>query len=98
MPHYLVERTFQKGVSLPDGQQDNGACQDFAASNALDGVSWLYSYVGLGGRKSYCICDAPSPEAIRRAAQRANLPVDRIVEVCRISCYSEKDDENWGNR
>jgi hypothetical protein len=36
-------------------------------------------------RKTFCIYDAPSPEAIRRTATRNNLPVDRISEV-RVLC------------
>ena len=81
MPRYLVERSFQAGIVLPDGRQDNRACQDFAANNALDGVTWLHSYIVIEGNKSFFICDAPSPEAIRRAVQRNGLPVDRIIEV-----------------
>jgi len=33
------------------------------------------------------IYDAPSPEAIRRAARRNNLPVDRITEVSVLDPY-----------
>jgi hypothetical protein len=32
-------------------------------------------------RRTFCIVDAPSPEAIRVAAQATALPVDRITEV-----------------
>jgi hypothetical protein len=32
-------------------------------------------------RKTYCLYEAPSPEAIRSAAVRAGLPADVIVEV-----------------
>jgi hypothetical protein len=67
MPRYLVERTFQIGITLPDGEQDNRACPDFAANNALNGVTWLHSYVVIEGNKSLCTYDAHSPEAIRRA-------------------------------
>jgi hypothetical protein len=34
--------------------------------------------------------DAPDPEAIRRAAQRNNLPVDRIIEVSVLDPYFYK--------
>ena len=32
-------------------------------------------------RRSFCIVDSPSPEAIRVAAQATSLPVERITEV-----------------
>jgi hypothetical protein len=35
----------------------------------------------------FYICEAPSPEAIRRAAQRNRLPVDRITEVRILDPY-----------
>jgi hypothetical protein len=35
-------------------------------------------------KKTYCLYEAPSPEAIREAARRAGLPADVIVEVSEI--------------
>ena len=49
--------------------------------NARGGVTWLHSFVTPDRRRSFCIVDAPSPEAIRLAAQATALPVDRITEV-----------------
>jgi hypothetical protein len=37
--------------------------------------------------KTFCIYDGPSPEAIRRAARRNSLPVDRITEVSVLDPY-----------
>jgi Protein of unknown function (DUF4242) len=37
--------------------------------------------------KSYCVYDAPSPEAIRHAARRNNLPVDKITQVQVLDPY-----------
>jgi Protein of unknown function (DUF4242) len=31
--------------------------------------------------KTFCVYDAPSPEAIRKTARRNDLPVDRITQV-----------------
>jgi len=47
----------------------------------LEGVTWLHSYVTVDKRKTFSVCDAPTPEAVRRAAQRNDLPIDRITEV-----------------
>jgi Protein of unknown function (DUF4242) len=44
-------------------------------------VRWLYSFPSADRRKTYCLYEAASPEAIRRAASRAGLPADVIVEV-----------------
>jgi hypothetical protein len=32
-------------------------------------------------RKTYCLYEAPSVEAIRRAAVRAGIPADVVIEV-----------------
>ena len=87
MPRYLIERTFPEALDLPGPAQATQARLAFAENSALDGVTWVHSYVAPDGRKSYCICDAPTPEAVRRAAQRNGLPVDRITEVRVLDPY-----------
>ena len=87
MPRYLVERTFADGVALPGLAQEMQARLAFVESNALDGVTWVHSYVVPDRSKSFCIYDAPTPEAVRRAAQRNGLPVDRITEVRVLDPY-----------
>jgi hypothetical protein len=49
--------------------------------NDEEGVRWLYSFLSADKRKTYCLYEAPSADAIVRAAQRAGLPADVIVEV-----------------
>ncbi|HEX3312089.1 MAG TPA: DUF4242 domain-containing protein, partial [Streptosporangiaceae bacterium] len=49
--------------------------------NDDESVRWLYSFLSADKRKTYCLYEAPSPEAIRRAAMRAGLPADVVVEV-----------------
>ena len=49
-----------------------------------DDVRWIRSYVlkeGSGSVGTVCIYEATSEEAIRRHAQRADLPVDEIVPI-----------------
>ena len=49
-----------------------------------DDVRWIRSYVldeGGGSVGTVCIYEATSPEAIRKHAYRAGLPVDEIVAV-----------------
>ena len=81
MPRYLVEQTFAEQLNVPASGEVLPWVQSIVESDALDGVTWIHSYVSADRRRMYCICDAPSPEAVRRAAQRNRLPVDRITEV-----------------
>jgi hypothetical protein len=50
-----------------------------------DDIRWIRSYVLAepedGGLGTVCIYQASSPEAIRRHASFADLPVDEIIEV-----------------
>lgn len=49
-----------------------------------DDVRWIRSYVTAeesGAVGTVCIYQASSPEAIRRHAEAADLPVDEIVKV-----------------
>ena len=87
MPRYLVERTFPDGLALPANEQGTQACLMVVGNNAVDGVTWVHSYVAADKKKTFCIYDAPSPEAIRSAAQRNNLPVDRIKQVSVLDPY-----------
>ena len=88
MPRYLVERTFPDKLGLPSPHDPAEAWQAFIENNALDGVTWVHSYVVAARLKSFCIYDAPTPEAVRRAAHRNGLPVDRITEVRVLDPYS----------
>ena len=87
MQRYLVERSFPEGLKISVNHQGGAMCPMMVINNAEDGVVWIHSYVSDDGKKSYCICDAPSPEAIRRAARRNNLPVDRITGVRVLDPY-----------
>jgi len=49
--------------------------------NVDEDVRWLHSFLSADRRKTYCLYEAPSSDAIRRAAARAGLPADVIVEV-----------------
>lgn len=78
MPLYLIERTFAEQLELSG---DDVRLIEEANDDA--GVSWLFSFLSADRRHSYCLYEAPSPDAIIEAARRANVPVDSIVEVNR---------------
>lgn len=87
MPRYMVERSFPKGLAIPVTDEGAKACLAVVANNAEDGVTWVHSYVSDDRTKTFCIYDAPSPEAVRRAARRSELPVDHITEVRFLDPY-----------
>ncbi|MGO8948841.1 MAG: DUF4242 domain-containing protein [Ktedonobacterales bacterium] len=87
MPRYLVVRTFPDGLQIPQNEEGARICQTVITTNADDLVTWVHSYVTDDKTKTYCIYDAPSPEAIRRAARRNHLPVDTITEVRVLDPY-----------
>ena len=87
MPRYLVERTFPEGLHIPVNNQGADVCMTVVASNAKSGVTWVHSYVTPDRRQTYCIYDAPTPEAVRRVADKNKLPVDRITEVRVLDPY-----------
>lgn len=87
MPRYLVERTFPDGLDIPMNDAGAKAVASVVATNADLGVTWVHSYVGDDNRKTFCIYDGPSPEAIRQVAQRNGLPLDTITEVRVLDPY-----------
>ena len=72
---------------LPMNALGERLCLDVVETNAEDSVTWLHSYVSTDRRSSFCIYEAPSPEAIRRTARRNHLPVDSITEVRVLDPY-----------
>ncbi len=87
MPRYLVERTFPDGLNIPPNADGAAACSAVGGINAGKGVNWVVSYVRDDKAKTYCIYDAPNPEAIREVAELNGLPVDRITQVRVLDPY-----------
>ncbi len=90
MPRYVVERTFLDGLAIPVTDEGAQTCLAVVGNNSQEVVTWVHSYVTLDKKKTFCIYDAPSPEAIRQAARRNGLPVDRISEVRVLDPYFYK--------
>ena len=76
MPLFVIERRFADELEMT---------LDTAAGinriNDDEGVRWLYSFLAADKRKTYCVYEAPSADAIRRAAARAGIPADEVTEV-----------------
>jgi hypothetical protein len=87
MPRYVVERTFPEGFGMPSGDERAELCMTVVERNADAGVTWVHSYVSADKAKTFCVYDAPTPEAIRKTASRNDLPVDQITEVRVLDPY-----------
>lgn len=83
MPRYIVERSFPDRLLIPAGER----CRAVVERNADEGVTWVHSYVSDDKTKTFCVYDAPSPEAIRKTAARNELPVERITQVRVLDPY-----------
>jgi hypothetical protein len=76
MALFMIERNF--------AEEFNATAGDYAAVvqiNDQAGVKWLYSFLSADKRKTYCLYEAKSGEAIREAAKRAGLPADIVIEL-----------------
>lgn len=87
MPRYMVERIFRDGLGLTSDAKGAAACRAVVNNNAEDGVTWVHSYVSEDRTRTWCIYDGPNPEAIRRAAERNELPVESISTVRVLDPY-----------
>lgn len=87
MPRYVIERNFPTGLNIPMSEAGAQTCLGVVAANANEGVTWVHSYVSADKSKTFCIYDGPDPEAIRRAANDNNLPLERITQVNVLAPY-----------
>lgn len=79
MPLYVIERNFAEQLEFT--KEDTDAVK---AINLEEDARWLFSFLSSNKKKTYCLYEAPNPEAIRKAAQRAGLPADIIIEVSEV--------------
>jgi hypothetical protein len=87
MPRYLIERSFPEGLNIPVSKEGENICLNVVNNNTDDNVTWVHSYVSEDKSKTFCIYDAPTPEAIRKVANKNKLPVDKITEVRVLDPY-----------
>ena len=87
MPRYVILRSYSDGLDIPSNVVGASECLKIVNNNLMDEVTWIHSYVSDDKKQTFCVYDAPSPEAVRRAARRNNLPVDLILEVRVLDPY-----------
>jgi hypothetical protein len=76
MPLFLIERNFAEQLQITT----EGAAE-INEINDEESVRWLISFLSVDKKKTFCLYEAPSAEAIREAARRANIPADTIIEL-----------------
>jgi hypothetical protein len=79
MPLFVIERNFADRLEMTKADADN-----VRAVNDEAGVAWLFSFLSADKKKTYCLYESPSADAIREAARRAGVPADVIVEVSEL--------------
>ena len=79
MPLFVIERNFAEQLAMSKGDADQTK-----VVNDDVGVSWLFSFLSADKKKTYCLYESPTADAIREAAQRLGLPADVIIEVSEL--------------
>jgi hypothetical protein len=79
MPLFVIERNFADQLEMTKSDADA-----VRAVNDEAGVAWLFSFLSADKKKTYCLYESPSAEAIRDAARKAGIPADVIVEVSEL--------------
>jgi Protein of unknown function (DUF4242) len=69
------------GAAHPHRNAGAELCRGVIERNAEEGVTWISSFISDDKTRTFCIYDAPTPEAIHKTAARNELPVDQITRV-----------------
>ena len=88
MARYLIERTFSDPLNIPQNEAGAEAIRTVVQNNTEEGVTWIQSYVSHDHKRTFCIYDGPSPEAVRRTASRNKLTITHIWEVSVLTPYA----------
>jgi hypothetical protein len=76
MPIFMIERQFADDLEASAEIADR-----INLINEEESVRWLYSFLSADKRKTFCVYEAPFADAILRAAARAGLPADAVIEL-----------------
>ncbi len=87
MPRYIVQRTFPDGLQISVNADGARLLREVVDRNAEQGVTWVSSFVSEDKTRTFCVYDAPTPEAIRKTAAHNELPVDQITQVRVLDPY-----------
>jgi hypothetical protein len=76
MSVFMIERRYAAHLEL-----DGELAARINRINEEEGVRWLSSFLAADRRKTFCLYEAEDIPSLRRAADRAGLPADAIVEL-----------------
>ena len=71
----MIERSFAEQLDLTE--EDVEMSRRSTATRVSAGCSRCYA----DRQRTYCLYEAPSPDAILAAARKADIPADAVVEV-----------------
>jgi hypothetical protein len=86
MPKYMVER-YLPGITSDQLTAAAGRAKATTARMTEEGtpVRYLRSTYVPGEDKCYCLFEGPSEDAVRQANERAEIPLERVVEAAHIA-------------
>lgn len=80
MALFIIERTFAEALGV-----DAETIEETQQYNSSAGLRWIFSFLASDSRKTYCLYESPSADALRQHAADLGLPADAIVEVSEIN-------------
>ncbi len=79
MPKFVIEREMPQVGKLTVQDLQSAAQKSGNVMSDMGGIHWVESFVT--DDKIYCVYVAPDEDTIRRHAERAGLPANRISRV-----------------
>jgi len=76
----MIERNFAERLEMT-----KEGTETINLINDEEGVKWLLTFLSADKRKTYCLYEAESADAIRNAARRNDIPADVIIQVDEIT-------------
>jgi hypothetical protein len=73
---FLIERNYAQ--QLAPSKELAAALKEI---NDAEGLKWLFSFLSADKKKTYCLYEAETADAILAAARKAGIPADVIIEV-----------------
>ncbi|MEA3215581.1 MAG: hypothetical protein QOJ19_1737 [Acidimicrobiia bacterium] len=80
MALFVIERTFAERLDL-----DASAIDDINAYNSNADLRWLFSFLSVDKKKTYCLYEAADREALIKQAEDLGIPLDAMIEVSEVN-------------
>jgi hypothetical protein len=79
MPKYVIERDMPGAGKLTAQELQKASRRSADVMDDLGQIHWVQSYVT--NDKIYCVYVAPDEQTVRKHAEKAGLPADRVSKV-----------------